>query len=136
MAAARQLQLGDDERPDPGEVADREVDLAEQEHEDDAEREHRGAGRLVDQVDEVDGGEEVRRREPEDDDDEDLADDDRRRAEVAGAQVQPGPLPEPREPASGAAPPRAAGARSGPTTSAVLTWPPPAVDGMPDTFVG
>ena len=44
MAAAGQLQLGDDQRADAGHVADREVDLAEQEHEDDAEREHRRAG--------------------------------------------------------------------------------------------
>src|SRR5581483_2276469 len=61
--------------------------------------EHRGAGGLRDQVDEVDGGEEVRRRQPEDDDDEDLADDDRDRAEVPRAEVQPGALRQPGEPA-------------------------------------
>ena len=65
------------ERADAREVADREVDLAEQQDEDDAEGEHRRAGHLVDQVGEVDGGEEVRRRQAEEDDDEDLADDDR-----------------------------------------------------------
>ena len=58
-----QLELRDDQRADAGEVADREVDLAEQQHEDDAVGEHRRAGRLGDQVDEVDGREEVRRRE-------------------------------------------------------------------------
>ena len=71
VAAARKLQLRHDERADAGEVADREVDLAEQQHEDDAEREHRRAGALGDQVVEVDGGEEVRRREAEEDDDDD-----------------------------------------------------------------
>ena len=44
VAAARKLELRDDERADAGEVADREVDLAEQQHEDDAEGEHRRAG--------------------------------------------------------------------------------------------
>ncbi len=135
MAAPRQLQLGDDERPDPGEVADGEVDLAEQEHEDDAEREHRGAGRLVDQVDEVDGREEVRGREPEDDDDEELADDDRRRAEVAGAQVQPRPLPEPCEPGRELLLLEVRRA-IGPDDLRRAHVAPPAVDGMPDTFVG
>ena len=39
-AAAGELELGHDQCPDAREVADREVDLAEQEHEDDAVREH------------------------------------------------------------------------------------------------
>ena len=81
-------------RADAREVADREVDLAEQEHEDHAEGEHRRSGGLADQVGEVDGGEEVRRREAEDDDDDDLAEDDREGAEVPRPQVEPGSLPE------------------------------------------
>ena len=83
MAAPRQLQLRHDERTDAREVPDRQVDLAEQQHEDDTEGEHRRTGHLVDQIGEVDGREEVRRRQAEEDDDEDLADDDRPRAEVA-----------------------------------------------------
>ena len=98
-------------RSDAGEIADREVDLAEQQHVDDAVGEHRRAGRLGDQVDEVDRGEEVRRRQPEDEDDDDLADDDRERAEVARAQVEPPALIEPGEAALGAAPPPAAAER-------------------------
>src|SRR5262249_35020548 len=95
VPAARKLELGDDERTDPCEVADREVDLPEQQHEDDAEREERRSDHLVDQVREVDSGEEVRRREAEDDDDDDLADDDRQRAEVARADVELRLGPEP-----------------------------------------
>ncbi len=52
--AARQLELGDDEGGDTAEVADREVDLAEEEDEDDAVGEHRHARHLDDDVDEVD----------------------------------------------------------------------------------
>ena len=40
VAAPRELQLGDGDRGEPAQVADREVDLAEQEDEDNAIREH------------------------------------------------------------------------------------------------
>ena len=60
VARARQLQLGDDDAGDAADVADREVDLADQEHEDDADRDHGRPGHLHDQVVEVDRGEEDR----------------------------------------------------------------------------
>ena len=43
VPAAGQLELGNRDGTDAGDVADREVDLAEQEDEDDAEGEHRRA---------------------------------------------------------------------------------------------
>src|SRR5581483_5383825 len=136
VPAAGQLELGDDQRPDAGEVADRQVDLAEEQHEDDTEREHRRADGLVDEVDHVGGGEEVRRREAEDDHDGDLADDDRERAEIAGAEVELCPRPHACEAARellllerrrAAVLPNDVRARH---ASAF------AVDGMPATFVG
>src|SRR5262249_44878301 len=123
---------------DAGEIADRQVDLAEQQHEGDAEGEHRGSGGLLDQVDEVDGREEVRRREGEDDDDDDLAEDDRHRAEIARPEVEPGPLPQPGDPAgklfllerrrSTVGPDDVGGAAHASGT--------PAGDAIPATFVG
>ena len=70
--------------PMPGDVADREVDLPEQQHEDDAVGEHRRAGHLDDDVAEVVGGEEVRRLEAEEDDD-----GDRRRRRSGGRRGCP-----------------------------------------------
>src|SRR6478752_2291777 len=58
QASTGKLELRGDHRTDAGDVADREVDLAEEEHEDDAVREQRRARRFRDQVDEVDGREE------------------------------------------------------------------------------
>src|SRR4051812_32440128 len=98
VLAARELELGHDQGPDPREIADREVDLAQQEHEDDAVGEHAGTCGLRDQVDEVGRSEEVRRREAEHDDDGDLADDERHRAEVAGAHVELRAFPGASEP--------------------------------------
>src|ERR1700758_2115781 len=88
MTGARSLQLGDRERADPRDVADRQVDLAEQEDEDDAVGQHRRAGHLDDDVAEVLGREEVRRLEAEEDDDEDECEDDREDAQVARAHVR------------------------------------------------
>ena len=69
---------------EPAEVADREVDLADQEHEDDAHRHHRDLRHLRDQVVEVDRGEEHARLRREEDRDQHHADDHRQRADVAG----------------------------------------------------
>ena len=80
-------ELGRREGTDPGHVADREVDLAEQEDEHDAVGEHRGPGHLDDDVDEVLRGEEVGRLEAEEDDDEDLPEDDREDAEIARLDI-------------------------------------------------
>src|SRR5262249_53496848 len=77
-----------------GDVSDREVDLPQKQHEDDAVGQHRRAGHLDDDVSEVDGGEEVRRLEPEEDDDRNLADDDRDDSEVPGAEIGADPLEE------------------------------------------
>src|SRR5215471_16036908 len=91
---ARELELRHGHRGEAAQVADREVDLAEQEHEDDAKGEHAGAGELDDDVVEVVGGEEVRRLEAEEEDDEGQADDDRQDAEVAGPDVVESPAGE------------------------------------------
>src|SRR5262249_49940663 len=136
-AAAGELELSHDQRPDTCEVADREVDLAEQEYEDDAVREHAGARGLRDQVHEVDRREEVRRREAEDDHDGDLADDERRSPEVAGADVELRAFPDATEPTrqllllEGRRAIRAGdvGRRHAPAPS-------PTVDVIPETFVG
>src|SRR5579864_1771329 len=98
MADTRSLQLGDRERADPRDVADRQVDLAEQEDEDDAVRQHRRAGHLDDDVAEVLGREEVRRLEAEEDDDEDERDDDREDAQVARADVRRRAAKQPGQP--------------------------------------
>ena len=54
MAAVGRLELGGDDAGDAAQVGDREVDLADQQHEDDAEGEHRRARHLRDDVVEVD----------------------------------------------------------------------------------
>ena len=54
MPAVRLLELGGDDAGDRAQVRDREVDLAEQQDEDDAEGEHRRARHLRDDVVEVD----------------------------------------------------------------------------------
>ena len=77
VPAAGPLELGNCDGADPGHVADREIDLPEQEDEDDAEGEHRRPGHLDEDVGEVDRGEEVRRLEAEEGDDEDEAEDER-----------------------------------------------------------
>ena len=76
VAATRQLELGDREGRYAAEISDRKVDLAEQEDEDHAERKHRQAGHLDDDVVEVVRSEEVRRLVAEEDDDQRQADDD------------------------------------------------------------
>ncbi len=95
VVTAGKLELGDRHRREAAEVADREVDLAEQEDEDDAVRQHGGPGRLDDDVVEVVGGEEVRGLEAEEDDDEDEAEDDRQHTEIPRPQVVERPLPDP-----------------------------------------
>ena len=90
VRAARQRQLGDDDARDAADVADREVDLADQEHEDDAVGEHRHAGHLRDDVGEVARGEEVVGLEREEEDDQRQADQDGPAAEVAGADIARG----------------------------------------------
>src|SRR6185437_14003096 len=87
-----QLELGNRDGADSGHVADREIDLPEQENEDDAEGEHRRPGHLDEDVGEVDRGEEVRRLEAEEDDDEDEAEDDRQDTEVPRLDVLDGAM--------------------------------------------
>ena len=95
VRGAGQLELGRGHGGDAAQVADREVDLPEEEDEDDAEGDHRHPGHLQDDVDEVRGGEEVRRRQTEEEDDRELAEDDREDAEVARLEVVAGGLPHP-----------------------------------------
>src|SRR5690242_18881986 len=95
MAAARKMELRDGQRGDSAQVADRKVDLTEQEDEDHAEDENGEPRHLHDDVVEVVGGEVVRRLEAEEDDDERDPDDDRQDAEVPGAHVVVRPAPEP-----------------------------------------
>ena len=79
----RELELGDGDRGEPAQVSDREIDLTEQQHEDDAVREHARARGLDDDVVEVVGGEEDGRLGAEEDDDQHEPDDDRQDAEIA-----------------------------------------------------
>ena len=58
VAGPRLLEIGDGHAPEPADKADREVDLADQEHKDDADRDYGHAGHLPDQVLKVDGAEE------------------------------------------------------------------------------
>ena len=89
VAASRQLQLGGDHGRDAAHGSDREIDLPEQEHEDDAVRDRRGPGRLDDQVVEVAGADVGGVLEIEVERDDDDPDDDRAAAELAGTQVVP-----------------------------------------------
>ena len=75
---------------DAGDEPDRQVDLAEQQHEDLGHRQQHEHGSLDEQVDEVAGGQELRVEGLEDDRDEHQADDDRQDAALAGL--------DPREP--------------------------------------
>ena len=100
MARPRELELGDGDRGEPAQVADREVDLTEQEHEDNAIREHARPRGLDDDVVEVVCGEEDGRLEGEEDDDEHEPDDDRQDAEVTRAQVVQRAPPRPSAAAS------------------------------------
>ena len=74
---------------DRADERDREVDLPDQEHEDDADRDRGDRGHLQEEVGEVALGEERVVEEAEDDDDDDEADDDRQRPELAGANSLP-----------------------------------------------
>ena len=94
MAAIRKLELSHGHGAEPAQVADREIDLPEQEHEDDAEGEHAGARHLDDDVVEVVGGEEDRRLDGEEEDDQHEAEDDREDSEVARPQVVECPSPD------------------------------------------
>ena len=88
LPSGEQQQRGE-HAADAGDEADRQVDLAQQQHEDDAHGDDRVRRRLDDQVDEVAGGQEAVVLRLEDDRDEDQADDDRQRAELAGLDVGP-----------------------------------------------
>ena len=79
-------------RDDPAhaaDVADREVDLAEQEDEDDAEADRRDPGHLDDEVDDVAGVVEVAVLRLEEDRDQDEREDDRQAADVSGTHSAP-----------------------------------------------
>ena len=75
----------------------RQVDLPDQEHEDDADRDRRDRGHLQEEVGEVALGEERLVEEAEDDDDDHEADDDRQRPELAGANSLPPMVEVPRQ---------------------------------------
>ena len=94
MTASRQLELRHRQGRYSAQVPDREVDLAQQQHEDDAEGEHRNPRHLDDDVVEVVGAEEVRRLEAEEDDDDRQTDDDRQDAEIARPDVVEDPPAE------------------------------------------
>ena len=91
------LELGDDDARDPGDVADREVDLAEQEHEDDADRDRRHPRHLGHEVREVAGAQVVLVLPVEERDDADQPEDDRERSDVARpeqVEAPPDDVPE------------------------------------------
>ena len=83
VAGPRLLVIGDGDAREAAEKADREVDLADQQHEHDSDRDHRRAGHLPDQVLEVDGGKEDARLRAEEERDRDDSDDHRQAADVA-----------------------------------------------------
>ena len=89
VARAGQLELGHRDARETAQVADGEIDLADQQHEDDADRDHRHPGHLADQVHEVDRGEEDRRLRREVRGDRDDPDDHRQAADVAALQGLP-----------------------------------------------
>ncbi len=95
MTATRELELGDGQRRYPAQIADRKVDLAEEEDEYHSQGEHGQAGHLDDDVVEVVRGEEVRRLQAEEHDDQGQTDDDRQDPEVARTQVVERSTPEP-----------------------------------------
>ena len=94
VATVGELQLGRGQRGNAAQKADRQIDLRDQQHEDDTERDHRHARHLEDDVHEVRRREEVRRGEAEERDDEDLADDDRQDAEIPRLEVSDRSLPD------------------------------------------
>ena len=98
MRAARELELRDDHARDAADVADREVDLTDQEDEDDAVGEQRDPRHLQDDVVEVDRGEEVVGGLAEDGHDQQERHDDRAAAEVARAEVVHDPARVRRDP--------------------------------------
>ena len=89
LVAVGNQQDGCDHARHTRDIADRQVDLAEQQHEHDPHRDRRVGRRLHDQVDEVAGGEEAVVLALEDDRDDDQAEDDRQRSELARADVGP-----------------------------------------------
>jgi hypothetical protein len=89
VARAGELELGDGDAGDAAHVPDREVDLADEEHEDDTDGDHRDAGHLPDQVREVDCGEEDVRLRREEERDRDDPDDHGQAAHVAALQRVP-----------------------------------------------
>src|SRR5438046_7665207 len=94
MAATGQLELRHGQRRDSAQVPDREVDLAQQQHEDDAEGEHCRARHLDDDVVEVVGGEEVGWLEAGEDEDERQPDGDGKDSGVGGVDIVYGPTEE------------------------------------------
>ena len=107
-------------------VADRQVDLPQQQDEDDAHADRRVGRGLDDQVDEVPRRQEVRSFwRLEDDRDDDQADDDRQRAEVAAADALPPAAGVRRRRRPAGAAPTARRARSRGLGGAVLMRPPP-----------
>src|SRR5204863_427106 len=80
VPAPGQLELRDENTGHAAHVADRQVDLADQQDEHDAVGEHRRPGHLDDDVVEVDGAEEVVRGQPEDEHHDPEREDDRRAA--------------------------------------------------------
>ena len=127
LVPVRESQLRDDDAGDPADVADREVDLADQEDEDDAVGEQRHTGHLRDDVAEVAGAEEVVSLEREEDDDDDEPDEHRPAAEVPGAEV----VEDPSEERLGQD-----GLRRERRSVVAHTGGSGSVEGMPDTFVG
>ena len=97
VTRARQLQLGNDDARDAADVADREVDLADQEHEDDADRDDGHARHLLDQVREVDRAEEDAGLRGEEDGDRDQADDHRQAADFTCPERVPAGPQDPAE---------------------------------------
>ena len=94
VATVGELQRGRSQRGNAAQKADREIDLRDQQHEDDTERDHRHARHLQDDVHEVRRREEVRRGEAEEPDDEDLADDDWQDTEIPRLEVPDRSLPD------------------------------------------
>jgi hypothetical protein len=80
-------ELRDDKRADSGGVADRQVDLGQDEYEHHRRPEHDVRGRLLEQVDQVAGGEELRLLDLEEDDDDHQPDEDREGPALAVADA-------------------------------------------------
>ena len=126
MPGVRQGHLGDDDARDAADVADREVDFAEEEDKHDAVCEQRHPGHLRDDVAEVAGAEEVVGLEGEEDADQDQSDQHGPAAEIPGAEVVEN-APEERLGQHWLRWERRVGGAHAVSGS---------VEGMPDTFVG